>query len=131
MKVGINATSELKLVDDSSSNGKPGTVIDDQVILQEHKDRNKADTSDVGCCFWKYFKSIFKADTKKGTAVKGQQKTSDSLLVVRIKLLKAIVASSSRPAVAQPAPSLQPLPEPYKTTEDAALNRWNTLTALR
>ncbi|KAG0636997.1 hypothetical protein HOY80DRAFT_1052981 [Tuber brumale] len=104
-KAGINATRELKVVDYSSSNGEPRTGIDDQAILQEQKDRNKAETSDV---------------------------VSDLLGdSVRIKHLKAIVASNSRPAVAKSAPSLQPVPEPYKMTEDAALNLWNTLTALR
>ncbi|KAG0643089.1 hypothetical protein HOY80DRAFT_1034630 [Tuber brumale] len=136
MKAGRNATRELKVVDDSSSNGEPRTGIDYQAILQEQKDRNKADTSDVASdllsdnthkarvvvAFANIWKA-FKADTKKGTAVKRQQKTSDSLLGVHTKLLKLIVAGNSRPAVAQPAPSLQPVPEPYKTTEDAAMNR--------
>ncbi|KAG0644559.1 hypothetical protein HOY80DRAFT_1028841 [Tuber brumale] len=72
-----------------------------------------------------------KANTKKGTAVKRQQKTSDSLLGVRAILLKTIAAGNSRPAVAEPAPSHQPVLEPYKTTEDAALNLCNALTDLR
>ncbi|KAG0640523.1 hypothetical protein HOY80DRAFT_1135925 [Tuber brumale] len=143
-KAGINATRELKVVDDSRSNVEPRTDIDNEAILKEQRDSNKIDTSDVVSDLLSHNKhgggvvvafanssKAFKADTKKGTGVKRQQNTSDSLLGVRIILLKAIVPSNSRPAVAHSAPSLQPEPEPYKTTEDAALNLWNTLTALR
>ncbi|KAG0636993.1 hypothetical protein HOY80DRAFT_1138673 [Tuber brumale] len=138
-KAGINETRELKVVDDSRSNVEPRTDIDNEAILKEQRDSNKVDTSDVVSDLLSHNKVVAfanickasKADTKKGIAVKRQQKKSDSLLGVCTILLKTIVAGNSRLAVAQPAPSHQPVLEPYKTTEDAALNLGNTLTDLR
>ncbi|KAG0640509.1 hypothetical protein HOY80DRAFT_1041647 [Tuber brumale] len=142
-KAGILETRELKVVDDSRSNVEPRTDIYNEAILKEESDSNKVDTSDVVSDLLSHNKhggevvafanisKAFKADTKKGTAVKRQQKTSDSLLGVCTILPKTIVVGNSRLAVAQPAPSHQPVLQPYETTEDAALNLCNTLTGLR
>ncbi|KAG0640514.1 hypothetical protein HOY80DRAFT_1041665 [Tuber brumale] len=135
MKAGINATRELKVVDNSSSNGEPRTGIDDQAIWQEENDRNKAETSDVVSDLLGDSTHGARVGRRRGERVWSKSRDEIGQLeeakLVRIKLLKAIVAINYRPAVAQPAPSLQPVPEPYKTTEYAALNRWSTLTALR
>ncbi|KAG0634487.1 apoptosis antagonizing transcription factor-domain-containing protein [Tuber brumale] len=179
-KEGVSATRGMKIVDDSSSDGEPGTNPDDEAILNEEKDSDKDDASDVESgllshnedgdeddggegeddedegsdegaqdaeakCREELRKLIaeeqknvvaniskaVKADTEKGTAVKQQQKAFDSLLGVRIKLQKAIVATNSLPTPSQPASSPQPVSETHKAAEDAALNLWNTLTDLR
>ncbi|KAG0126683.1 apoptosis antagonizing transcription factor-domain-containing protein [Tuber indicum] len=182
-KEGVNATRGMKVVDNSSSDGEPGTDPDDEAILNEEKDSDKDNASDVEGNLLSHSKDGYeedesedeeseddgdegsdegaqdaeakrreelkkliteeqknvvaniskavKADAEKGTAVKQQQKTFDSLLGARIKLQKAIVATNSLPTPSQPASSPQPLPETYKAAEDAALNLWSTLTDLR
>ncbi|CAZ86247.1 unnamed protein product [Tuber melanosporum] len=182
-KEGVNATRGMKVVDDSSSDGEPGTDPDDEAILNEEKDSDKDNASDVESKLLSHsedgygedesedeeseddgdegsdegaqdaeakrreelkkliteeqknvvanISKAFKADAEKGTAVKQQQKTFDSLLGIRIKLQKAIVATNSLPTPSQPASSPQPVLETYKAAEDAALNLWNTLTDLR
>ncbi|RPA94714.1 TRAUB-domain-containing protein [Choiromyces venosus 120613-1] len=183
-KGGVKATRGMKVAGDSSSDGESGTDPDNDAILNEEKDTDEDDSSDVESDLLSHnedgdeedededededgededessdegaqdadtkrreelkkliteeqknvvanISKAVKADTEKGTAVKQQQKIFDSLLGVRIKLQKAIVAANSLPAPSQPAPSHQPVSETYKAAEDAALNLWNTLTDLR
>jgi len=46
-KEGVNATRGMKVVDSSSSDGESGTDPDDEAILNEEKDSNEDDSSDV------------------------------------------------------------------------------------
>ncbi|CUS13334.1 unnamed protein product [Tuber aestivum] len=175
-KEGVNSTRGMKVVDESGSDGEPGTDPNDEVILNEENDSDEDEASDVEGGLLSHnedededeeddeeessdegaqdaeakrreelkkliteeqknvvasISKAVKADTEKGTAVKQQQKTFDSLLGVRIKLQKAIIATNSLPTPLQPAPSLQSVPETYKAAEDAALNLWSALTDLR
>ncbi len=68
-----------------------------------------------------------KADTEKGIAVKAQRKTFDSLLNVRIRLQRALVATNSLAAVEE----TEDEPTPYKAAEEAAVKLLNTLNAMR
>lgn len=68
-----------------------------------------------------------KADAAKGIAVKAQRKTFDSLLNVRIRLQKALVATNSLSA----AEAQEDEQTPYKAAEEAAVKLLNTLNAMR
>ena len=69
-----------------------------------------------------------KADAEKGLAVKQQRKTFDSLLNVRIRLQKALVASNSMVAVEEKHENDT---LPYRAAEEAAIKLLSTLDALR
>jgi protein AATF/BFR2 len=69
-----------------------------------------------------------KADAEKGNAVKQQRKTFDSLLNVRIRLQKALVASNSM-SVADEKDDNALLP--YQAAEEAAIKLLNTLDEMR
>ncbi|ELR07154.1 rRNA-processing protein bfr2 [Pseudogymnoascus destructans] len=68
-----------------------------------------------------------KADAEKGNAVKAQRKTFDSLLNVRIRLQKALVATNSMSSLEQSSETSTP----YKAAEEAAVKLLNTLNAMR
>ncbi|KFZ20037.1 hypothetical protein V502_03385 [Pseudogymnoascus sp. VKM F-4520 (FW-2644)] len=68
-----------------------------------------------------------KADAEKGSAVKAQRKTFDSLLNVRIRLQKALVATNSMTSLEQSSETSTP----YKAAEEAAVKLLNTLNAMR
>ncbi|OBT46775.1 hypothetical protein VE00_02662 [Pseudogymnoascus sp. WSF 3629] len=68
-----------------------------------------------------------KADAEKGNAVKAQRKTFDSLLNVRIRLQKALVATNSMLSLEQSSETSTP----YKAAEEAAVKLLNTLNAMR
>lgn len=68
-----------------------------------------------------------KADAEKGNAVKAQRKTFDSLLNVRIRLQKALVATNSIASLEQSSETSTP----YKAAEEAAVKLLNTLNAMR
>jgi protein AATF/BFR2 len=69
-----------------------------------------------------------KADAEKGVAVRQQRKTFDSLLNVRIRLQKALVASNSMAAVEE---KYENDTLPYRAAEEAAIKLLSTLNALR
>jgi protein AATF/BFR2 len=69
-----------------------------------------------------------KADTEKGMAVKQQRKTFDSLLNVRIRLQKALVASNSMAAADEKSENAA---LPYRAAEEAAVRLLSNLDALR
>lgn len=71
-----------------------------------------------------------KADAEKGDAVKQQRKAFDSLLNVRIRLQKALVATNSMSAV-QEKDILDVSGKPYQGAQEAAIQLWNSLDALR
>jgi protein AATF/BFR2 len=71
-----------------------------------------------------------KADAEKGRAVKKQRTTFDSLLNVRIKLQKALVAANSIPA-AEDQEEASNDEATIVAAETAAINLWNNLNALR
>lgn len=68
-----------------------------------------------------------KADQDKGVAVKAQRKTFDSLLNVRIRLQKALVATNSLAAADHETDDSTP----YKAAEEAAVKLLNTLNSMR
>ena len=69
-----------------------------------------------------------KADAEKGVAVRQQRKTFDSLLNVRIRLQKALVASNSMATVEE---KYETDALPYRAAEEAAIKLLRTLDALR
>lgn len=71
-----------------------------------------------------------KADAEKGNAVKQQRKAFDSLLNVRIRLQKGLVATNSMAAVEE-KDSSDSEESPYQAAEEAAIKLWNTLNGIR
>lgn len=70
-----------------------------------------------------------KTDADKGTAVRQQRRTFDSLLGVRMVLQKGLIATNSLTAL--PEQEGDASDEPYQAAEVAALKLWNTLDSLR
>ncbi|KAF5871534.1 putative transcription factor aatf che-1 protein [Botrytis fragariae] len=70
-----------------------------------------------------------KADAEKGNAVKQQRKAFDSLLNVRIRLQKALVATNSLAAADDK--DQEDGENPFQAAEEAALKLWNTIDGLR
>ncbi|QSZ36119.1 hypothetical protein DSL72_007244 [Monilinia vaccinii-corymbosi] len=68
-----------------------------------------------------------KADADKGNAVKQQRKAFDSLLNVRIRLQKALVATNSLTT----ANDRDQEENPFQAAEEAAIKLWNTIDGLR
>ncbi|KAK3945630.1 hypothetical protein QBC46DRAFT_371236 [Diplogelasinospora grovesii] len=71
-----------------------------------------------------------KADAEKGVAVRVQRRAFDSILNLRIRLQKALVAANSFNVVErseEPAGSK----EPYAAAEEAAIKLWNTIDSVR
>ncbi|TGO71846.1 hypothetical protein BELL_0522g00040 [Botrytis elliptica] len=71
-----------------------------------------------------------KADAEKGNAVKQQRKAFDSLLNVRIRLQKALVATNSL-AAAEDKDQEDSDENPFQAAEEAAIKLWNTIDGLR
>src|SRR5579871_2592142 len=71
-----------------------------------------------------------RADAEKGRAVKKQRTTFDSLLNVRIKLQKALIAVNSIPSP-KDHEKVSLNDDAIVSTETAALSLWNNLNALR
>ncbi|CAD6449376.1 90f8bc0e-67a4-4e60-9519-976e62107e47 [Sclerotinia trifoliorum] len=71
-----------------------------------------------------------KADADKGKAVKQQRKAFDSLLNVRIRLQKALVATNSL-AAANDKDQEDSDENPFQAAEEAAIKLWNTIDGLR
>jgi protein AATF/BFR2 len=71
-----------------------------------------------------------KSDAEKGQAVKKQRQTFDSLLNIRIKLQKALIATNSF-AVAEQNQDETDAQDVMKAAEEAAVKLWNNLNALR
>ncbi|RDW85702.1 putative transcription factor aatf che-1 protein [Coleophoma crateriformis] len=71
-----------------------------------------------------------KADADKGNAVKQQRKAFDSLLNVRIRLQKALVATNSMSTVEE-KDTFDVNGKPYQGAQEAAIQLWNSLDALR
>lgn len=69
-----------------------------------------------------------KTDAEKGAAVKQQRKTFDSLLNIRIRLQKALVATNTIPAIDENGDNDS---QPYQAAEDAAVKLFNSLNAMR
>lgn len=71
-----------------------------------------------------------KADADKGNAVKQQRKAFDSLLNVRIRLQKALVATNSMAALEEKEGE-DSAAQPYQGAQEAAIQLWNTLDTIR
>ena len=69
-----------------------------------------------------------KADAEKGAAVRSQRRAFDSILNLRIRLQKALVAANSFHMVEKPQENGT---EPYQAAEEAAIKLWNTIDSVR
>lgn len=69
-----------------------------------------------------------KADIEKGKAIIRQRETFDSLLNVRIKLQKTLIAANSLESDKEPLPENA---DPIARAEQAAIKLWTSLTSLR
>ncbi|KAK4158345.1 hypothetical protein C8A00DRAFT_28625 [Chaetomidium leptoderma] len=70
-----------------------------------------------------------KADAEKGVAVRVQRRAYDSILNLRIRLQKALVAANSFSVVDNNSPENGT--EAYQAAEDAAVKLWNTIASVR
>lgn len=70
------------------------------------------------------------ADKEKGLAVRQQRKVFDSLLNVRIRIQKGLVATNSMTAIDDDDVDIE-TSEPYEAAEEAAIKLFNQLTAMR
>ncbi|KAK7738550.1 rRNA-processing protein bfr2 [Cytospora paraplurivora] len=69
-----------------------------------------------------------KADAEKGVAVRQQRRTYDSLLNLRIRLQKGIVAVNS---LGEATDTDSADKEPYEAAEEAAIKLWNAIDGFR
>ena len=69
-----------------------------------------------------------RADADKGVAVRTQRRAFDSILNLRIRLQKALVAANSFPVVENKHENGA---EPYQAAEEAAVKLWNTIDSVR
>jgi len=69
-----------------------------------------------------------KADAEKGVAVRMQRRAFDSILNLRIRLQKALVAANSFAVVDS---GNENGTEPYQAAEEAAVKLWNTIDSVR
>jgi protein AATF/BFR2 len=69
-----------------------------------------------------------KADAAKGAAIRGQRRAFDSILNLRIRLQKALVATNTFSVVED---SQDAGMEPYQAAEEAAVKLWNTIDSVR
>lgn len=70
-----------------------------------------------------------KADAEKGVAVREQRRAFDSLLNIRIRLQKALVAANSFNVVDEE--ELADGKEPYEAAEEAAIKLWSSIDGFR
>lgn len=70
-----------------------------------------------------------KADAEKGIAVRQQRRAFDSLLNIRIRLQKALVATNSFSAVE--GDDSAEAKEPYEAAEEAAVKLWSSIDGFR
>lgn len=129
--------SELNddLEDDSVSESDEDTEAEDEEEDGTTKTANKLNKLDLKAMLAQDRKAVVTsiskaatADAEKGSAVKKQRKTFDSLLNIRIRLQKALVATNSM--MAADDKENQPSP-PYQAAEEAAVKLFNSLTAMR
>ncbi|KAK0628922.1 apoptosis-antagonizing transcription factor [Bombardia bombarda] len=71
-----------------------------------------------------------KADADKGVAVRTQRRAFDSILHLRIRLQKALIAANSFNVIEHPGGAADNT-EPYQAAEEAALKLWNTIDSVR
>ncbi len=69
-----------------------------------------------------------RADADKGVAVRTQRRAFDSILNLRIRLQKALVAANSFSVVENKKENGA---EPYQAAEEAAVKLWNTIDSVR
>ena len=72
-----------------------------------------------------------KADAEKGFAVRQQRRTFDSLLNLRIRLQKALVAANSFSVAETTMDGEGADKEPYEAAEEAAVKLWNSIVGFR
>jgi protein AATF/BFR2 len=68
-----------------------------------------------------------KADAEKGAAVRVQRRAFDSILNLRVRLQKALVAANSFSVV----DNSEKVTEAYQAAEEAAVKLWNTIDSVR
>ncbi|KAK0641197.1 apoptosis-antagonizing transcription factor [Cercophora newfieldiana] len=69
-----------------------------------------------------------KEDAAKGSAIRVQRRAFDSILNLRIRLQKALVATNTFSTVED---SQESETEPYQAAEEAAVKLWNTIDSVR
>ncbi|KAL2162202.1 hypothetical protein VTH06DRAFT_7115 [Thermothelomyces fergusii] len=69
-----------------------------------------------------------RADAEKGKAVRAQRRAFDSILNLRIRLQKALVAANTFSVVDK---SHEDVTEAYQAAEEAAVKLWNTIDSVR
>lgn len=74
------------------------------------------------------FSKAAQADAQKGVAVRSQRRIFDSILNLRIRLQKALIAANTFNCVEKPEKFKE---KPYKAAEEAAVKLWNTIDSVR
>ncbi|KAK3956714.1 apoptosis-antagonizing transcription factor [Pseudoneurospora amorphoporcata] len=74
------------------------------------------------------FSKAAEADAQKGVAVQSQRRIFDSILNLRIRLQKALIAANTFNCVEKPEKFKE---KPYKAAEEAAVKLWNTIDSVR
>ncbi|KAK3402180.1 apoptosis-antagonizing transcription factor [Sordaria brevicollis] len=74
------------------------------------------------------FSKAAQADAQKGVAVRSQRRIFDSILNLRIRLQKALIAANTFNCVEKPDKFKE---KPYKAAEEAAVKLWNTIDSVR
>lgn len=74
------------------------------------------------------FSKAAEADAQKGVAVRSQRRIFDSILNLRIRLQKALIAANTFNCVEKPEKFKE---KPYKAAEEAAVKLWNTIDSVR
>lgn len=115
--------------DDASDEGEESDDEDDEMGDEDHR------RSDIGKFMKGEQKTVVgaisqaaKEDAKKGVAVRKQRRTYDSLLNLRIRLQKGLVAINS---LGEAADGDDADKEPYEGAEEAAIKLWNAIDGFR
>ncbi|EAA31177.3 bfr-2 [Neurospora crassa OR74A] len=74
------------------------------------------------------FSKAAEADAQKGVAVRSQRRIFDSILNLRIRLQKALIAANTFNCVEKPENFKE---KPYEAAEEAAVKLWNTIDSVR
>ena len=106
--------------DEEADDGKDGKKTDLRKLLVEDQKLIVSTMSQAA-----------KADAEKGIAVRSQRRSYDSILNLRIRLQKALVAANTFPVVENENPDAKKIKKPYQAAEEAAVKLWNTIDSVR
>jgi len=106
--------------DDDEAGGKDdGATSDFKNIMAEDEKKIVSSMSDA-----------VKADAAKGEAVRSQRRAFDSILNLRVRLQKALIAVNTLPVIDREQEETNTT-EPYQAAEEAAVKLWNTIHSVR